>query len=1228
MSIDGQLCERFSRCEFLRQWNDCNIPATVRAWLSSTGHFLDEFTQTIDLDLEDASRTVGYEYEYDLFETVTAGHVVRIKVTPTQCVGGSANCFVGVQLNEGSDVGAHLLFYLVDGTIYYKNDEGDQTTTTGASDSTKDMTLGSIRYVWIQLQSGLATFKVAVTASATDTPSYSSAFDMPHTLSSGWDTLRVYTPEANDDGGVGTPATEDLESFAHGASVEGAAGEFGTFDSPANLACTCEDEAGNNVLKCVSAAAFGQLGYDIDNHSVSAGDHFHFKVKVAETNIVHNIGLLSVDGNSWVALSIYSDGNLYDSGRAQSLGAYAANTWYNDAIIQFLSATTYKIYIGGSWYDNGGAGFNVQGAGTFSSGVGSIYLNCLTGGTIYADEMSVSWDTSVVVYTSKTLTISLDEAYSDQECVDLDDVKGRCIRLWQNNSAGTPTKLAWKGYCHTTSEKHETDSKDIELYCYDEFYKCGRNDIGISNIRHTSALTSATLNELVLTTAAKGGDGVTGTTTTPDVLKEAWAVIRHNAGTIDYNIDDDATYDTLKTTACTPSTSSNSTITETNTHAKTQAKDNDFHQFHTHIESADAPAYADYTLERTAPAGRTPVSGTVRIEGKSSWVNGDLNSYGFCEAWAMRYDADGNELGYRLLGLVGQNPGSNIGYLVDVPFTTGEFSLDAENVTETGGNWQAKIRLKFTQNGNARPVSDWYIDYLRVAVKASKDISYIPIEARIDTIDSATTFDINSIPVAGQNAAAGDTAMITRSIRSAILAALVLLSGVTVMTDDQFGGMPSDERGNDGATAFKNTCKACGIDFYLDVQEDDTPSILYCMSCRQFFDCCGIPSATEIQNVAGWGRHSTVVHRVTVERTNQVGSYLQFPSSSVADVQQKHDKVYKLLSPDLDTAAPRTLSAFEIYLAFSGTCSTDNTRRIKIWLSGTSDPDQGPFLEISYFKDGASYYWRAVFSGNAGATDIDDVECDAQNTIGIRVELDYDAGTVVLKRRDVILDGATRKLADTWTTIADSNSDLTLTEDPARCVCFSDDSSGATIATNYFRVHQIHLEFEPTTNTGTLTPGGDVTEQKRADRIKSLRVIGGKDADGNEFEHTVVMDTEGDERVELHTDMKSIAEVKRYCDLAKEKYEYDKSAIRMDGYIDNDNVYHPGYVYTFTLDGTERTELLNKASCVWDTKDNAMRWTLDFGGGKYQGTVGVAASHAITNSGKNTSSQVNALKLK
>jgi uroporphyrinogen decarboxylase len=67
-------------------------------------------------------------------------------------------------------------------------------------------------------------------------------------------------------------------------------------------------------------------------------------------------------------------------------------------------------------------------------------------------------------------------------------------------------------------------------------------------------------------------------------------------------------------------------------------------------------------------------------------------------------------------------------------------------------------------------------------------------------------------------------------------------------------------------------------------------------------------------------------------------------------------------------------------------------------------------LIIYYYVDAGAYTWRVVANDGAGhVSDNMEVEADANATIGIRVEFDWDAGTMDVQFRDTIVDGVTRQ---------------------------------------------------------------------------------------------------------------------------------------------------------------------------------------------------------------------------
>jgi hypothetical protein len=786
--------------------------------------------------------------------------------------------------------------------------------------------------------------------------------------------------------------------------------------------------------------------------------------------------------------------------------------------------------------------------------------------------------------------------YEDHQ-VDLDNIKGLCVKIYQG------ANLAWKGYVGQVDTNIQDGDKDILLTAYDEFYKIAKYDISESNIIEQQVIDTGgvTLNEITLATAVKSTESV----------KNKWMMIRHNAGEVKY---DDKPTASADTSACTLSHSTDAEITETGTHADTHDKDSVFHALHVvNGASSSEHAEASYTLDLATVANQTVISCKIKLEGHADWYSG--LGFAKCEVWAWNYLL--TTPAYEFIGFAGQEEVFQYGKPLKF-----DQKLKSDYITVNGANWEAKVRLMFaTGSVNAY----FYIDYLRVEITCSKDAGYVPIEARIDTVDSTTVMDINSIPEAVQNALEGDAVIISDSINDAVISTLAKLADVTVYTDDQFGGMPADERGNDGFTAFKNLCKRAGIDFWLDVQEDDSNSILHARSNKKFFDCANIASAVEIRNVGGWVRAVTRDKRVDIHRTNQVGSFLSFESARDAGGMLDYDTVYYLLSSALDTAPTRTFKSAEFYFSISGTAViAGDYLQIYIYFPGENVSNAGPYIKLRYYLDGAVFKWKITMIDDTGGTSAEEiVEADDYNVIGIRVEFDYEAGTILLQKRDIIDVGATRVMSDSWVDIADCD-DLALTEDEARAIVFQDNTLfNGVAASSYVNLHAMHVEFQPDTETGTITPGGDVILQEKESNVKSLMVIGGKDADDNELIlGPVDIDTEGSDKVEVITSMKSLAELIRYVEAFSDKYESDKVAIRMEKYIDNDNIYHPGYTYTFTLDGTNYSELLRRAACTWDSKKNCCEWTLEFGKGQTFGR------EMLFRSGKRNNASINELKLK
>jgi hypothetical protein len=143
-----------------------------------------------------------------------------------------------------------------------------------------------------------------------------------------------------------------------------------------------------------------------------------------------------------------------------------------------------------------------------------------------------------------------------------------------------------------------------------------------------------------------------------------------------------------------------------------------------------------------------------------------------------------------------------------------------------------------------------------------------------------------------QQAADGDAVLIVNTIPIAINAKLGALVDVNKQIQSVPGGCALDGRGNSFLDAFKKACKIGGMLFFLDVQENDTNSILFVNRDDVALDASLIATNTEIQSVTGWARLTTREQRVKVIRPAGVGSCIDF----IDEFNKNHDTVYRLLS--------------------------------------------------------------------------------------------------------------------------------------------------------------------------------------------------------------------------------------------------------------------------------------------------------------------------------------------
>jgi hypothetical protein len=1228
LTLDQKNFQRWESMEFQRAIKDGNLPASIDAWADSSGyivspdgilwkdevlaagddvtehdwtdeagcdhdgttiiHEIDVTSGVHSLYLLDNSNTGNINVSKTFPVTVGVGKVLRIKAlnnNPVNCP-GTTWTYLNIQLNEGATVGVNIRLVMgYGGVVFYTTDGG----TTWLSTSFVGITPGyGPMYLFIKMDS-LSTYSLG-SGYTTASPTYTAPLDMDNALSVGWDNIVLSTPVAHGYEGFGsyTPA---------GAAITGGYWNAWNALCSGHGTHTCYsfvESSGKALMTNLVAEA--SVSFPIYTFGTAQPNAASGWVQFTVNNsVIHNaytiLDYCTAAAALQIRLTLYRSATMelhvLDNLTERTVCTLALSTAYT-VRVNCITASTYDIIVNGTTYDNGGAHYAKYNGTSAALGLLRIIkANTESTGVYTLDDIVTSWATAgpdVDAISAVLYEIWTDEVVGETT---LANIKGKQLQVFIND------KQAWKGWIMQYERNVQTMNNTIKLTARDEFYPSTKKDTAISNVLYTGVIGAPTLNEVPVVPDVPSADLVNG----------QWCVIRHNSGQLFH---DDITRGgtTLASAQAVSCTLAGSAISEVNTFAKTAAKDNDTHNLDI-TSSTYKGNYPEavYVMELAEDTDELVDGGRLRIVGTSGHYPSASRQR--CDIYMWNYEA--TVPAYERVGTLGWCPGG-IGYEYNVPANfVGD--IPPKYITTTGGKWTAKVQLKvFNEPWLGLQSSNrciWYIDQLRLDIKTRVVTGYIPIEARIDSTDAGLDkIDINSIPYAVQNCITDDTIMISRSIQAALVASLMMLSNVECLIDDTFGAMTVDDRGNNGYETFKNITARTGIDWWLDVNEDDAyNSVLHAQSNKEFCDVAGIITGTEIQNVPGWGRHATNDYRVTVQRTDQIGGYLQFKT---VGGHHQHDSVYRLISADLDTAPDRALKSFEIYLSFSGTNpDVGESKTLSIVFSDSDNPDDfgaKPWIACAYYNNAGTFEWHVQANdGNGHTSDLDVAEKDGNKTMGIRVEFDYTLGTMVASWREIVTDG-TRKLSDRWIAIGDQ-ADFDVADGAPRSIGFYDGSGGIGAWTAYICAHQLKLEFDPATFADTITPRGNITIQSKDSNVHTLKVIGAKNADGNEMEiGPVDVDTEGADRVELHTGIQSLAELQRYVDMYIENYETNKVAIRFQDMHDDQNVYHPGWTYTFTVDGVSYTERLRRAGCKIDGDKHEVRWTLEFGGGQTFGS--------------------------
>lgn len=1249
IEINGKVLERWNKLSFARAMSDGNLPGWIETWEvdgniidpdgilwedensedgddlgawvaedgddhdNDAGDVVAEIDVTSDVHslhiLEQLGDGSNVDISYPLPATITIEKIIRIKYEPISCF--SAASHVVIKLMEGATVGPHILItgdnsYSAGSSRIKYSTDGGTTWTATTSSSFSDQAF----YYWIKLTSD-STFHIGVSSDTTE-PSYGGPYDMDDTLTDGVDTIQITTPAA-------AHGYEGFESYADAAQIITTA-FWNTWNANAKgdfVAATVGGSQRGYKTKIAGAPWTTQPIYTFGT-AAAAACSYSYKLRLPSLPSASVGRVYTYNTTPAISVLLYWDTTgqiyVYNNAGAQAVGApMAINTDYTITIAHPTNST-FTITYAGTTYGPYTTYLAAAGWPAY------IYLkdSAADANAFYIADIVTSW--AAAGPDVDPIEAYIYELWTDEDVgeITMSNCIGKRVDIYSND------KLAWRAYIAGRDKKLSVTVPEIKLLLRDEFYPATKHDTSISNVLYQGALSNIpTLNEVPVT---------------PDIpaavsVDQQWCVIRHNDGTV-YHDDvtrGGVTRESAEVVSCAfYDSTGQGKIGDYGgtTYALAETLGGGSHCINAEHVTESQGLYWIYTAELAEDTDEVVLGGRVRFRGAADHTAGAGRQR--CDMYAYNYDT-GTWVFIKTLGWA---PGG-VGFEYNIP-QNADVDISAAYITSTGGNWQCQIKFKIEKEAwfglSGATAAKWYCDLFRVDIKCKAVTGYVPIEARVDSTDAGLDkIDINSIPFAVQNAISGDTIMITKSVRAAMIAALVTMVGVALEVGDPPGAYSNDDRSNNGFETFKNIANLIGVPYFLDVQEDGSATLLYCDTNKTHVDFAGIVATTEIQAAPGWGRDATNTNRVTVQRTDQVGAYVNLQSARVAGAQVKFDTVYYLLADTIDDEPDRTLHSIDIYIYFKDNFVQEGSAQgIDIYFPGSDDPDSGPHLHVAHsIVDGVQKV-QALFYGDSGIRGFDLIPMDAQKTVGLRVVFDYDGGTATAYYRAVVDDAGTDKLADTWTEL---NFVITIgiTSDPARAVTIKDGSGGiADFAAVNACLMAMDIEMEPAVHDGGSISNinGDVTDGLRDENIATLTVIGAKDADGNEMiVGPVVVDAanpDGATRVHVRTGLKSLSEIERYIENFIANYEADAASLTIANFHDPENIYHPGYTYTFTIDGTEYTLVLRTASCDIDAATHKVLWTLEFG----KGHAPSDARHGAREVASGTTRSVNELSLR
>lgn len=789
---------------FDRDANDYPVNGLIDPWTMETGNDADVEPLIVShtMHVYDNSRTKQMISSKGI-ESCTVGDSIAIKIDPVECVGGTANCFLGIQLNDGTTVGAHLGLVLSTGGVSYSEDD-TETTTADMIDTGEKLGLDIDNYLWVKLES-TTQFKVGVTSDPNSIPDYSNAFNLANTVTE-LNKIVIYTPDANDDGGTLVIDYEDFENstdYPNGHDMSGhdtANGDFGATGAGTTLAIATGVGSSARVKHTNSGASGGDraftYAFDTTITSSLAGKSIYVTIRGDGSSYFSWYAYCRADKSDFAYITFnYSGGKIRVN--ATNVCDYAANTDY-DVEIKIVDTTHFQAIINGTTY--GGAG----GYAWYLGGTADKFGECIiynwnaSGGIAYLDDIGASWMTTSS-YTMYPLEAYIKEIRGTNHVeYGLDDD----VNIMIND------KHSWAGQI-TRIEKigntYNIKAKDVQQGMVDT--GCKTNHL---HATYTSDGTPAD-NKITVNENMDVDSGSTGIELAKaQSCRGLGAVIKMNAA-MQYYVDD---IDSLKAVG-------EPTFDYTGPVAIGEIASGDYED--TWL-GEDEPAYETISWPDFLAAGRefgatyiiarnvgTEVPYELKFEFKGLANFGGYSHTLFWEIW-------NNSLGRYVQRTTIMSPTPSMAwYPVNLPPTL-IGGLATDYCYTNDGKWKVEIRIGVTTGSIAGHVT-LMIDKMRVQLVA-KDIAHDSVEGIVYNVTPTSNFlYVDTEPFLDNFIVDGDTIQVGTSLNNIMVQATSDAFDSTSI-EKLHGWLPQDLRGHTNMEVWKMCAAVAGGYWYWTLNHD------------------------------------------------------------------------------------------------------------------------------------------------------------------------------------------------------------------------------------------------------------------------------------------------------------------------------------------------------------------------------------------------------------------------